>query len=203
MIGDRLCVEDIHWKKAREVLPKIKQRSVILIGAVSGAGKTEVADCLQDYLFQDKKQSLVLSLDDYYYLIPPIRNYNRKKQGLDSVGTQEIDWQMLHRICEDFEAKRPIHFKRVHKYLDAVEHNVIETEDVFCLIIEGLYANYLRKENYGDVSVFLEGNPEQTYEFRLKRKKEDETDKFRKEVVEKEWRVVAQLKRYADLIIPF
>ena len=145
----------------------------------------------------------MISLDDFYLIHPTIRNYNRKKLGVESVGLQEIDWESLCRICEDFKDKKEINFKRVHKYLDAIEHNTIDSEDIEILLIEGIYANYLRKFTYGELSVFLEGNPEQTFEFRKKRRKEDEDTEFRKTVVRKEFNVVSQLKRYADLIISY
>lgn len=164
---------------------------------------TESADVLQELLYNKNKESLVLSLDDFYNTLPTIRTYNRKKLGIDSVGLSEIDWEDLKRICHDFQEKKPIHFKRVHKYANLVEHNALETEDLNYLIIEGLYANYLKKENYGDLSVFIEGTPKQTLSFRKKRRKEDESNSFRKKVVEKEFRVICQLKRYSNLIIPF
>lgn len=203
MIGDRLLVEDAHWKKAKIIQSKVQDRGVVLIGACSGAGKSETAECVQHYLFERGKHSLVLSLDDYYFVHPVIRNYNRKKQGIESVGLKEIDWEILIRICQDFQEMKPIHFKRVHKYLDAVEHNTIESDSIYCLIIEGLYANNLRKFNYGDLSVFMEANPAQTLKFRKKRKKENENSKFRQEVVRKEFNVICQLKKYADLVIPY
>lgn len=203
MINDRLIIDDNCFENAKDILSKIKERCIVLIGGGSGTKKTETADCLQELLYKQKKTSLLISLDDFYHVMPMIRNYNRKKQGLDSVGTQEIDWESLIRICEDFKNKKSIQFKRTHKYLDAIEHNVIDSDDIDVLIIEGLYANYLRKFEYGDISIFLEGNPEQTYEFRLKRRKENEEDDFRKQVVRKEFNVVSQLKRYTDLTIEF
>ena len=51
--------------------------------------------------------------------------------------------------------------------------------------------------------MFLEGNPSQTLAFRKMRGKENEEDAFREKVVDKEFRITAQLKRYANFIIPF
>jgi len=164
---------------------------------------SEVSDCLQGELFQKKLSSLVLSLDDFYLIHPTIRNFNRKKLGLESVGLIEIDWEYISRICQDFNDKKPIYFRRVHKYADVVEHNTIDSDDVDVLIIEGLYAGYMKNYGYGDYSIYLEGNPSQTLPFRQRRKKEDSNNEFRKKVVNKEFNVISQLKKFADKLIPF
>jgi len=205
LIGDRILILQRHQRYAKKIFEKLdlNKRQIILIGACSGVGKTECADVLQELLFKKEKQSLVLSLDDFYNTLPIIRNYNRKKLGIDSVGLSEIDWEDLERICHDFQEKKPIKFKRVHKYANVVEHNVVETDELGFLLIEGLYANYLKKFGYGDISVYLEGTPKQTLDFRKKRRKENENDKFRKEIVKKEFHVICQLKKHADLILPF
>lgn len=201
MIGDRLFISSKSKNNALEILSKLNDEKIILIYGGSGTQKTETADCLQELLFKKKKQSLVISLDDFYLVHPTIRNFNRKKQGLDSVGTSEIDWEELKRICEDFKNKKPIRIKRVHKYADIVEHVTLDTESIDILIIEGLYSGYLKKDALGDIAIYLEGNPKNTLEFRKMRGKENEEDSFRKEVVNKEYRVVVQLKRYSDVQI--
>ena len=201
MIGDRLLITEKAKINAKEILDKIDKDSIILIGGNSGTQKSETADCLQELLFKQNKQSIVLSLDDFYNTLPFIRNINRKKMGIECVGLSEIDWEELKRICDDFKNNKTIRFRRVHKYANIVEHIALDTEDIYYLIIEGLYANYLRKDGYGDLSIYLEGNPSQTLEFRKMRGKEDETDEFRKLIVEKEFKVICQLKRYSDLII--
>ena len=61
----------------------------------------------------------------------------------------------------------------------------------------------MRKNCSDNLSIFLEGNPSQTLAFREMRGKEDEQDNFRNSVVEKEYHVVCQLKKYSDLIIAY
>ena len=203
MIGDPILLSQKDYTRAEKVLSQLKNNKIILIGGGSGTNKSELAYCLQKKLFDKNKSSFIISLDDYYTCMPSIRNYNRKKLGIDSVGLSEIDWQLIERIYEDFQNKRELHFKRVHKFLDAIEHNTISSESIDYLIIEGLYVNYLRKDYNDNFSVFLEGNPSQTLEFRKMRGKENENDSFRQKIVEKEFRVVVQLKRYTDLILEF
>lgn len=202
MIGDALLVSLQDYERAKEILKNLKDNKIILIGGGSGTQKSELAYALQKLLNDKKKSSFVISLDDYYIVHATIRAENRKKQGLDSVGISEIDWVALERIYEDCKEHKPINFKRTHRFLDAIEYNSINS-DFDCLIIEGLYANYLRKTFNDNFSVYLEGNPTQTLKFRELRGKENEQDEFRKAVVQREFNVVSQLKRYADLVLPF
>jgi len=203
MIGDPIILSNKDFDRAQKVLKSNQGHKVLLIGGGSGTNKSELAYCLQKLLFDKKKSSFIVSLDDYYLVHATIRAVNRKKLGLDCVGLSEIDWESLKRIYEDFEEQREIHFKRTHRFLESIEHNTIESSEIDYLIIEGLYANYLKKFYSNNFSVFLEGNPKQTFKFRKMRGKEDELDAFRKKVVKKEYNVVVQLKRYADLTIPF
>lgn len=203
MIGDPIIFNEKDFQKAKEIFSQLKEKNIILIGGTSGSKKSELAYCLQKVAYSYNESSLVISLDDYYHIMPSFRHINRKKQGIESVGLNEIDWNYLFRIYEDFQYNREIHFKRVHRFLDAIEHNIIDSKDINIVIFEGLYANYLRKFFLDNFSVFLEGNPNQTLAFRKMRGKENENDEFRQEIVKKEFNVVCQLKRYADLIIPF
>lgn len=203
MINDRLIVNERHFKIAKEIKPLIKKGNIVLIYGGAGTGKSEICDCLQGELFKKKLSSLSLSLDDYYLCHPTIRNYNRKKNGLESVGLIEIDWGYLGRICQDFKDKKTIYFRRVHRYADVIEHNSIESDDVDVLIIEGLYSGYMKKQKHGEYAIYLEGNPEQTLKFRRLRQKENPDDEFRKLVVQREANVVSQLKCYADKFIEF
>jgi len=203
MIGDRLLLTKQSYHNAQLISEQLSNQEIILIGGSTGTGKTECADCLQELLFKSDKQSIVLSLDDFYHTLPFLRNLNRKKMGLESIGLSEIDWGKLKRICDDFKNKKPIRFRRVHKYANIIEHIVLDTDDVDYLIIEGLYSNCLRKDNYGDLTIHLEGNPMQTLEFRKKRGKENESDEFRKQIVKREYNIICQLKRYGDLIIQY
>jgi uridine kinase len=203
MIGDPLIISEEDYVRAKKAFEHIQDNNIILVGGGSGTKKSEFSYALQRTLYDKKKSSFVVSLDDYYVTHATIRTENRKKQGIDSVGISEIDWHSLERIYEDFRDAKEIHFKRVHRFLDTVEHNVIDGEEIDFLIIEGLYANYLRKSYSDNLSVYLEGNPVQTLEFRKLRGKENENDPFRERVVQKEYNVVVQLKRYADLILEF
>lgn len=203
MIGDRILITEKSKDNAKIIFDKINNEEIILIYGPSGSQKTESAECLQELLYKNKKQSIVLSMDDFYLTHPTVRNENRKKLGIESVGLSEINFEYLYRVCDDFKNKKPITIQRTHKYADIVEHLVIQTENLGVLIIEGLFSGYLKKDNYGDYAVLLEGNPSQTLQFRKQRGKENPNDKFRQIIVQKEFNIVCQLKKYSDLIINY
>ncbi len=203
MIGDPILVSLNDYERGKEVLKNLNKNKIILIGGGSGTRKSELAYAVQKLLNDKGKSSFVISLDDYYLVHATIRAENRKKQGLDSVGIMEIEWETLKRIYRDFILHKPIHFKRTHRFLNNIEFNTIESNEIDYIIIEGLYANYLRKKFTDNFSVYLEGNPSQTLAFRKLRGKENEQDAFREKVVQKEYKVVAQMKKYADLVLSF
>lgn len=203
MIGDPILILEKDYKRAEEVFKNLNDNNIVLIGGGSGTSKSELSYCLQNKAFEVGKYSIVISLDDYYTTHPTVREENRKRMGVESVGIGEIDWQDILRIYEDFLNTRTIRFKRTHRFLDKIEYDTIDSDSLGLFIFEGLYANYIRKFYKHNLSVFLEGSPSQTLEFRKLRKKENEEDKFREKVVQKEFNVTCQLKRYADIILPF
>ena len=110
MIGDPIILKQSDYDRANNVINQLKDNNIILIGGTSGSSKSELAYCLQKLLFDNKRSSLAISLDDYYQVMPSIREINRKKMGIDSVGISEIDWQKLYRIYDDFKNKRELSF---------------------------------------------------------------------------------------------
>jgi len=203
MIGDKIYITDKSKANAKLIYDNLNGHNIVLIGGCSGTQKSETGECLQELLLKHKKQSILLSLDDFYLVCRSVRNINRKKQGIECVGLKEIDWEMIYRIIEDFNSNKPIHFQRYHRYSDIIEHNVVDTEEINTLIIEGLFANHIRKTYKEGISVYLDGNPAQTLEFRQMRGKENTSDEFRVATVQKEFNVVCQLKQYADIVVPY
>lgn len=203
MIGDLILVNEGHKDKAKKILPKIKRDNIVLISGISGTGKTEVALCLSNFLYEKGITSLVISIDDYYKTKWGDRERERKSGGVKSVGLHEIDWDILKHLVNSFNKKAMLRYQRIHKNANKLEFTTSSSKGVDVLIIEGLYSAYLKKFDKGDVIVYLEGSPKQTYDFRLKRFKENPDSKFRQEVVMRESRIVSQLRRYCNLVIPF
>lgn len=202
MIGDKICITEKSQQNARLIYKHLGNKNIVLIGGVSGSQKSESAECLQEILLEKGKQSILFSMDDYYLVAKSIRDINRKKQGIESVGLKEIDFEMIFRVIDDFQNNKPIRFQRYHRYCDLIEHNVL-TSDVEYIIFEGLFANYIRKTYLGNLSVYLDGSPSQTLEFRKMRGKENANDEWRQQIVQREFNTCVQLKKYADIIIPY
>lgn len=207
MIGDIILIKDIHKRKAKRILSnnKIKDKTVLAIQGPSGVGKTEVATKLVELLFYRKPgwTSLLISIDDYYRTHWLDRTIVREEKGLDYVGIDEINWTALQHVIEDFKSKNTIRFQRINKYANKFEYCTMNSLAINTLVVEGLYAGYLRKFGLVDYVVHLDATSNQTYDFRMERKKENPESNFRHKIVEKETRVVGQLKQYADEIIPF
>ena len=203
MIGDKILTNRDDYRKAKKILKYIldKHKIVITIGGGSGTHKSELMEALQELLYKENKLSLGISLDDYYKIHFNFRNEERKAKGLKSVGIKEIDWSLVKNIIYRFKKGKKIYSQVINKYTNSIMLQEIDSRGIDYLIIEGLYANYLKKLKLSDFSIHLEGSPKDTLKFRLRRKKENEKDEFRKKVVEKEYKEVLKLKKYADKII--
>jgi len=203
MIGDKILTNRNDYRKAKKILKHIlnRRRIVITVGGGSGTHKSELMEALQELLYEKNRLSLGISLDDYYRIHFNYRNEERKARGLKSVGPKEIDWGLIKNIINNFKKGKTIHMQVVNKYTNSFMLQKIDSRGIDYLIIEGLYANYLKKIGLSDIAVHLEGSPEDTLKFRLRRKKENEEDIFRKKIVEKEYKEVLKLKKYADIIL--
>ena len=207
MIGDVILIKKSDVKRGKDILPDIlnlPDKSVIAIGGSSGTKKSEIAQVLQELLYKKNKRTILISLDDLYCTHFKDRTRIRKRKGVKSVGLQEMNWKLLLKIIKTFKhQKDTLILPVINKYSsDYNEETVYGVKDVNYIIIEGLYACHLKKLKKTVYTIHLNGTPEQTLKFRKKRNKERESSDFRKRVVQKEFNVVSQLKRYADKIIP-
>lgn len=203
MIGDIILIEEIHKLKAKIILPHIlsnyKNKMVISIGGISGCGKSEISLVLQKLLWENNIKSKIIHIDDYYYIDYHSRDEERKKTGI--IGKEEINWKKLNEVIINFkENRRKLYVQRIHKYLDSIEYSISPGHKINVLLIDGLYSLFLKKN---DFAIYLEGEIENTYDFRLRRGKENPNDEFRKKVLEKESKDIKNSKKFSDLIIPF
>ena len=206
MIGDVILIKKSDVKRGKDILPDIlnlPDKSIIAIGGSSGTKKSELAQVLQELLYKKNKRTILISLDDLYYTHFKDRTRIRKRQGIKSVGLQEMNWKLLLKIIKTFKhQKDTLILPVINKYSsDYNEETVYGVKDVNYIIIEGLYACHLKKLKKTVYTIHLNGNPEQTLKFRKKRNKEHENSEFRNKVVQREYNIVCQLKRYADKII--
>ena len=206
MIGDNVVIDKIHHTKKDKILPLVLksyfcEKLVITIGGESGTGKTEIASLIQDDLWNEHRiRCKVIHIDDYYKTSWQDRNIVRKKNGIKSVGTCEIDWDILNDVVSDFKSKKKIlKVQRIHKYTNSIEYCMALNKNIDILVLEGLYANHLPTKNIG---IYLDGTITDTKKFRESRGKEAQTP-FRMKVLKKERQDVIKTKRLANVVIPF
>ena len=204
MIGDKLVFEDHHRDKEFEIMNKIfelkKSRMVVTIGGYSGTGKSEISVLLQQILWESRFiRSKIINLDDYYTTNFQERDIIRLVEGIDTVGSQEMNWDKIDKIINSFKEGKRLYLQRIHRYLNSTEHVILDSKNIDVLIIEGLYA-LNTDSNY---KVFLDATEEDTYEFRKKRNKENPDEVFRKKVLEKEREDILETKPLANTIIKY
>ena len=206
MIGDKLLLKDVHYDKKDYILPFIQSKYkfnklTIALGGQSGVGKTEIASLIQADLWDiGTIRCKVIHIDDYYKTMWQNRNWIRRREGLQSIGSVEIDWDTLNDIINTFHsgAKR-ITTQRIHKYTNSIEFCETSNHCIDILLVEGLYANHLKNKDYG---IYLCGGIKETTEFRIERQKEI-LDDFRESVLVVEREDILKTKPLADLIVPF
>lgn len=218
MLGDTVNIKPEHIDKAEMLLPTIHQyysnpeytlqtKLVVLVGGESGVGKTEVNTVLQKMLWERfSLRAKQIHLDDYYETNWQTRDSIRQKRGITSVGLCEIEWSKLQKIIKIFHSsKGKLYVQRIHRYLNDIEYTIAPNRKIDILLIEGLYANYLRKicPVQTGLGIYLEGGIKDTYSFRKERAKENPDDTFRLEVLKKESIDVRSTRQYADIVVPF
>ena len=205
MVGDKLVFTYRQRLIARKIYESVmanEYSSIICIGGGSGTGKTEVSVIFQEMLFKQNLTSVKLSLDDYYYLEPNVRNERRANKGISSVGINEINWDRVNSIKEAFSKHTGFTQQEYNKYLGNNQVNLYENSvdnPVNYLVIEGLYANYIK----GDCNFYLDANPDMTLEWRMKRGKECETNEFRQRVVIKEYEEARSTLNNVDVVFDY
>jgi len=172
---DKVIIQDQHRKKAKYLFKRLKKEKIIVIGGISGAGKTEVAYCLAELFLATRKKYQVISEDNFY--LTPWRNRNKIRKQSKVIGIKEIAWKELEIVID------------IYKNMPCYDG----------VIVEGLYVNCMHNKSIG---VILDGTIKQTEEFRKLRKKETLT-KFREYVLKVEFKEVEKTKNLADIIIPW
>ena len=207
MIGDIIIIEKHHILKSHILAPEIVKsyfpgkKMIVALGGEPGVGKTEIATLLQKKLWNDSKiRSKKIHLDDYYFTSWQERNKLRKAKGIKTVGIKEIQWNYINRIIKTFLLNHGnLHLQKIHMYTNSIEKTISNTNFIDILLIEGLYANYIKNKSLG---IYLEGTVNDTENFRIKRNKEPQNN-FRNRVLKKEHQEVLKTKENADIYMKY
>lgn len=203
MIGDKIIITAKHKKIAKKICPDFMKnykkgaKYILAIGGEAGSGKTEIAILLRDYFYENSIRTELIHIDDYYKTSWSKRNEIRQKTNV--IGKKEIDWDKLNSVVNTFRSDfyNNLIIQRINKFTDSIEKAILDIKHIDVLIIEGLYALYLKDT---DLKIYLEGTYKETEAFRLKRNKEPQ-NRFRIKVLKKEHLDVIKSKQYADITL--
>ncbi|MBU0765127.1 MAG: zeta toxin family protein [Bacteroidetes bacterium] len=202
MLGDVLLIHDKHKNAAgaiaEKVLEKRKGKYVVAISGESGSGKSELAHCLAKEFKNRGIRSKIIHADNYYCTHPLKRKEWRMKNGINSVGFTEYDWDVLNRNISDYRNGRKSEMPCVDLANDQVDRLITDFSEIDLLIIDGLYA--IKAED-ANMRIFIDLTYHKTKLAQDTRGKESLKDEFRLQVLEREHVVMRSLRNIADLIV--
>ncbi len=207
MLNDLITITPRHENAARMILDRIlelrvenpKDKMIITISGEVGTGKSTVSTVLGLMLKKRGIRSKIMDLDDYYKIPPLERRIWRLKNGIESIGYDEYDWDRVKKNISDFkESKSSVMpcVDLITRYIDELTTNF---KDVHVLIINGLYS---LKVDDADLKVFIEMTYDETRDAQKYSQKED-LDAYRLQVMQREHKVVQSLKSNAEYFVDF
>jgi len=203
MLNDILQLNKKHEFAARTILEKVMaEKSGKYIITISGeveTGKCEVAHMLGKLLKREGVRVKLLHMDNYYKIPPLERTEWRKRHGLESVGYDEYDWEVVSRTLAGFKENKLTTLPCVDLFTGQIDQLTTNFSGIEVLIIEGLYSVKIEEAN---LKVFIE----QTYRDTIEEQKmsgKEELDEFRMQILEREHQVVQSLKPLADFYLDF
>ncbi len=201
MLGDILLITEKHETAGKDIVNKIladkKEKYIVAISGESGSGKTELAHVVAKILKAKGLRAKPLHSDNYYRIPPLERTEWRIKNGMESVGFTEYDWETINRNIKEFKENKKATMPCIDIVTGQVDTLITDFSEIEILIIDGLYA--IKTEQI-DLRVFIELTYHETKKAQLKRGKEPQNEN-RMKVLEREHIVVQSLKPSADLFI--
>jgi uridine kinase len=206
MLGDILLIRDMHKAAAESIARRVLQeidkmpknyKFIVGISGESGTGKSEVSHSLAKRLKQEHIRVKILHADNYYKVPPLLRTEWRRTKGIQTVGIDEYDWNLIHRNIQDFKEDRESMMPCIDIIPEQVDKLITDFKKIDLLIIDGLYA---LKADGLDIRVFIDLTYLETKISQIVRGKEN-LDEFRTQVLEKEHQNIRALKPLADLTI--
>lgn len=206
MLGDILLIRDMHKSVAETIAKKVLEdrekkpknyKYIVAISGESGAGKSEVSHSLAKELKSSHIRVKVLHTDNYYKVPPLLRTEWRRNQGLETIGMDEYDWNLIQRNLQDFREDRESMMPCIDIIPEQVDKLITDFQKIDLLVVDGLYA--LKAEGV-DMRIFIDLTYHETKLSQIVRGKET-MNEYRLKVLEKEHQSVIQLKTLADYII--
>ncbi len=207
MLNDLITITPQHESSARAIFSKVlerrklltKDKMIITITGEVGSGKSTISNVLGRLLKDEGIRAKIIDLDDFYKIPPLQRREWRVKNGLESIGYDEYDWDVLNSniaaFMKDKSATMPC-VDLITSYVDELKTNY---KGVDVLIINGLYALKIKE---ADLKVFVEYTYHETREAQLYGGKE-KMDDYRQKVLQREHEVVTSMKNHAEFFVDF
>ena len=205
MIGERLIITRSHKllakKLADKLLPQIKKtrgKYVITIAGESGSGKSGMAFMLAS-LFNLQNVKTVLIQQDDYFKYPPKTNEKRRLKDIGLVGISEVKLKLIQEHIKEFRNSKTIKFEKPLVFFeeDKIRKEIIICKGIKILIVEGTYVSLLKDV---DKRIFFTSDYRETLKARQKRNRE-KIDKFNREILRIEHKIIAPHKDKANIII--
>ena len=190
------AAEEIHGELSEKIG---KGKFIISIAGEVSSGKSTLAYLLGRKLKMEGIKTKILDLSDFYSVPPIERRAYREKNGIESVGVEEYNWEKIESTIIKFKKGQIETLPLVDLLTDQVDEITTNFKDVQVLIISGLYAFYCKHVDY---KIFMELTYRETYEAQEYTGKEV-MDSFRRKILETEHIAVQKQKNDADVYIDF
>ncbi|MGY6631767.1 MAG: zeta toxin family protein [Wenzhouxiangella sp.] len=206
MKGDSIVIEAHHHLAAEAVDRWLAengrpgdQRLVITVAGESGSGKSETAAALAEALGQRGIHSVIFQQDDYF-ILPPRRNDQARREDIGWVGPGEVRLDLLDEHLAAFkQGAETVHKPLVDYGDDEVGSETLPLAGCQVAIAEGTYTSLL--ENV-DVRVFIDRDWQATRAHRERRRRDaSELDPFIDRVLTIEHEIISAHRQRADLVI--
>lgn len=206
MLGDVLLIQETHKLAAAQIKECLMKdleskpkgyKYIVAISGESGAGKSELSHSLAKLMKEEKIRVKVIHTDNYYKVPPLLRSEWRRTQGLDSVGIDEYDWNLIHQNIREFKEDRESMMPCIDIIPEQIDKLITDFQKVDLLVVDGLYA--IKTEGV-DLRVFIDLTYHETKMTQIIRSKEP-MNEWRTSVLEREHQNVLSLRPIADLIV--
>jgi uridine kinase len=195
MQGDILFINKNHVTAAKNIFEqhleeKPLNKYIITVTGEAQTGKSEIAYLLARLLAAEGKTAKVLNMDSYYRIPPTRRQEWRKKNGIDSIGVEEYDWEKVNETVDAFKKSEEVKVPYVDVITKKVDQLITDFKGIDVLILNGLYAIACEKS---DLNVFIELDYHDSIK-EQKKSKNEVLDEWRMKELEREHQVVQSLK---------
>jgi uridine kinase len=200
MLGDILLITDKHHKAGVQIVERLwnmdVDKYVIAIGGESGSGKSELAHVISRELKDTGQLAKILHIDNYYKVSPTERTAWRKEHGIQSIGLDEYDWDLIQKNIQEFRESKESTLPCIDLLTDQEDKLITNFAGIKFLIVEGLYPLHAEV----DLRIFIDLTYHETRKAQILRGKEPQ-NAFRLQVLQREHEVVQSLRPSADLIV--